>query len=180
MLFYSYLKERADRMLSIKQLCEQANISQQTFYRLVRENKEFRELTEANRQKRGNGFKYDRAVLEWLLSYYGREAEETPSSQPTEAPKQAQEQPEAENQGTDIKALEAQIAALQEENNALKAQLIDKEKERQALFVQTNQLLFLLSQEKAEKQALLPAPRQPLGQRIKSFFIGKKQEEPGN
>ena len=166
-------------MLSIKQLCEQANISQQTFYRLVRENKEFRELTEGNRQKRGNGFKYDRVVLEWLLSYYGRAAEEKPSSQPTEAPKQAQEQPEAASQSEEIKVLEAQITALQEENNALKAQLIDKEKERQALFVQTNQLLFLLSQEKAEKQALLSAPRQPIGQRIKSFF-SKKQEEPGN
>lgn len=167
-------------MLSIKQLCEQANISQQTFYRLVRENKEFRELTEAKRQKRGNGFKYDRAVLEWLLSYYGREAAETPVSQPTEAPKAAQAEPEEESQGEDIAALKAQITALEAENSSLKAQLIDKEKERQALFLQTNQLLFLLSQEKAEKQALLPAPRQPIGQRIKSFFGGKKKEEPGD
>ena len=39
-------------MLSIKDICQEANISQQTFYRLVRENPDFRTLVESGREKK--------------------------------------------------------------------------------------------------------------------------------
>lgn len=48
------------------------------------------------------------------------------------------------------------------------------ESERQELLKQNGNLLLLLSQEKAEKQMLLPAPRKSIREKIRSLF--KKEE----
>ncbi len=170
-------------MYNIKTLCEKANISQQTFYRLTRENEEFRELVEKNKQKKGNGFRYSEAVLAWLLDYRGIEPEQQPQQDPAAAtegkPIEASEQPSEPPVWADReKELLTQIAALEREIARLTASLDDKEQERKALFLQNSNLLYLLTQEKNEKQALLPPPPQPklpLGQRIRSFFGSKQQ-----
>ena len=168
-------------MYNIKTLCEKANISQQTFYRLTRENEEFRALVEANKQKKGNGFRYTEAVLEWLCDYRGINQEQQEQPQPaasTEKPLEATETPSEPPVWADReKELLRQIAALESEITRLTAALDDKEQERKALFLQNANLLMLLTQEKAEKQALLPPPQPPklpLGQRIKAFFGGNK------
>lgn len=169
-------------MYNIKTLCEKANISQQTFYRLTRENEEFRALVEANKQKKGNGFRYNEAVLEWLCDYRGITQEQQPEQAPptaaAENPVEASETPAEPPVWADReKELLNQIAALESEITRLTATLEDKEQERKALFLQNANLLMLLTQEKAEKQALLPPPQQPklpLGQRIKAFFGGNK------
>lgn len=54
-------------MYDIKTLCQRSNISQQTFYRLMKGNEEFRELVETSRQKRGSSYHYPEAVLQWLI-----------------------------------------------------------------------------------------------------------------
>lgn len=170
-------------MYNIKILCEKANISQQTFYRLLRENDDFRELVEKNKQKKGNGFRYSEAVLDWLRDYRGITPEpeqQQPAATPTENPVEAAETPAEPPVWADReKELLNQIAALEREMTRLTAALDDKEQERKALFLQNANLLMLLTQEKAEKQALLPPPQQPklpLGQRIRSFFSGSKQQ----
>ena len=170
-------------MYNIKILCEKANISQQTFYRLLRENDDFRELVEKNKQKKGNGFRYSEAVLDWLRDYRGIEPEQQqdPTAAATEAkPVEASETPAEPPVWADReKELLNQIAALEREITRLTAALDDKEQERKALFLQNANLLMLLTQEKAEKQALLPPPQQPklpLGQRIRAFFSGTKEQ----
>lgn len=169
-------------MYNIKILCEKANISQQTFYRLLRENDDFRELVEKNKQKKGNGFRYSEAVLAWLCDYRGV-TPEPEQQQPTAAnpvpPVEAAETPAEPPVWADReKELLNQIAALEREITRLTAALEDKEQERKALFLQNSNLLYLLTQEKTEKQALLPPPKQPkqpISQRIKAFFSGNKQ-----
>lgn len=164
-------------MYDVKTLCQLSNISQQTFYRLIRENNEFRTLIESNRQKKGSGYKYDRAVLEWLYSFYDISPDTTTEEQPLETPLEASGSPsnglEAEQR---INSLLEEIESLKSQIDGLTANLEAKEAERQILFQQNAQLLLLLSQEKKEKQALLPPPRKPIGERIKAFFSRKKEE----
>ena len=91
------------------------------------------------------------------------------------APKIASEPPEDEGRQ---KPLLDEISALNQKIDALQKALDDKEQERKALFVQNGQLLFLLSQEKQEKQALLPSPKKPILERIKRIL--KKDQQPEN
>ena len=169
-------------MYNIKTLCEKSNISQQTFYRLIRENDDFRELVEKNKEKKGNGFRYSEAVLDWLCDYRGIEAEQPAQKKPevtAEKPVEAAETPSEKPVWADReKDLLGQIDTLEREIQRLTAALEDKEQERKALFLQNSNLLYLLTQEKTEKQALLPPPKQPkqpISQRIKAFFSGNKQ-----
>ena len=168
-------------MYDVKTLCQRANISQQTFYRLLKDNKEFRDVAESGRKKRGNSYQYTEGALKWLMSYYA--APDTMAEEKTDAknesaenaPKIASEPPEDEGRQ---KPLLDEISALNQKIDALQKALDDKEQERKALFVQNGQLLFLLSQEKQEKQALLPSPKKPILERIKGIL--KKDQQPEN
>ena len=82
-------------MFDIKTLCQRSNISQQTFYRLSKENEEFRELVLAERKKRGNGFLYPDSVLQWLMNYYAiSDDKPADESKPTaETPVEAPQSP---------------------------------------------------------------------------------------
>lgn len=174
---YFRAMEGAFIMYDVKTLCQLSNISQQTFYRLIRENNEFRTLVESNRQKKGSGYKYDSAVLEWLYSFYDISPDATTGEAPLENALEGAESPsnslEAEQR---INSLLEEIEGLKGQIDALTADLEKKEAERQMLFQQNAQLILLLGQEKQEKQALLPPPRKPIGERIKAFFSRKKEE----
>ena len=167
-------------MYDVKTLCQRANISQQTFYRLLKDNKEFRDVAESGRKKRGNSYQYTDDALKWLISYYA--SPDTMAEEKTEAkneiaenaPKIASEPSEDDGRQ---KPLLDEINALNQKIDALQKALDDKEQERKALFIQNGQLLFLLSQEKQEKQALLPSPKKPLVDRIKGIFQKEKQPE---
>lgn len=169
-------------MYDVKTLCQRSNISQQTFYRLTKENEEFGELVKQGRQKRGNSFHYPETVLQWLLAYYSipsEPTEEKPAPK-EEKPVEASQSPSEPSETVDReKPLLDKIDALEAEIRALQAKLEEKEQERKALFIQNGQLLYLLSQEKQEKQALLPAPavKKPLIERIKGMF-SKEKERP--
>ena len=158
-------------MYNIKSLCEKSNISQQTFYRLLRENKDFRELVENNKEKKGNGYRYTDTVLSWLLDYKGIELLPEEPATPAEMPPETILTDERE------RTLLNQINALEAEIDGLKAIIDEKEQERKALLLQNANLLLLLTQEKQEKQALLPAPRQSFSQRIKALFSNKNNSD---
>lgn len=163
-------------MYDIRMLCQRSNISQQTFYRLMKENEEFRELVETNRQKRGNSYHYPETVLEWLTAYYLVSADTTRGggATPSPPPSTASTRPFKPAEAVDReKSLLDRINALEGQIEALEAKLDEKEQERKALFVQNNQLLYLLAQEKQEKQALLPAPKKSFFERIKNVFSKK-------
>lgn len=168
-------------MYSIKMLCQRSNISQQTFYRLIKENDEFRKLVETDRQKRGNSYHYSENVLQWLLDYYFIPSEQT-EGKPTlqeENPVEASEIHSEPFETVDReKPLIDKINALEGEIRTLEAKLESTENERKMLFTQNAQLIMLLGQEKQEKQAFLPSPKKPLIERIKSFILGDKRESP--
>lgn len=157
-------------MHDISFLCRVANITQQTFYRLVRTDSDFRTIVENGRTKLGNSYKYDDTVLEWLTNRYSIDITSANGSET------------AQNASADtesINALMAENEALRAEIEALRATLAEKESshaaERKELESQTAQVLLLLQQEKQEKLALLPAPDKSgtFLDRLKNLF--KKQ-----
>lgn len=174
-------------MFSIKILCEKSNISQQTFYRLVRENEEFRALVESNREKKGNGYRYDTPVLEWLSAYYDKGEEAEPTEKPVEASTSPVEplkdtaeenisQGETDALKADLEALQAKYDKLKSRYDKLKADYEALEGERKTLLAYQGNLLYLLTQEKNEKQQLLLAPpHKTIGEKIKGLF---KREKP--
>lgn len=184
-------------MYKIDILCQKARISQQTFYRLTKTNKDFRELVEKNREKKGSSYRYGEPVLSWLLDYSGiqdKSSQEPQEQQSQGATEQAVERPETAppppEASTREKELLDKIEALEREIDGLRAALNDKEQERKALFIQNIQLVRILGQEKDEKQALLPAPgstapatypaaapaKTSFVERVKSLFAKKSQQ----
>ena len=147
---------------TIKELCHLSNISQATFYRLISDDREFSELTQSNREKIGNGYRYDRAVLEWLYHRYNIKQ---PPEKPLEAPAEPADQPN----------YLAKIASLEGEIEALKAALAKKDEEIAYFKNNNDQLLLLLQMEKQEKVALLPAPKKSFVERIRTIFTKEKE-----
>lgn len=158
-------------MYDIATLCERSHISPQTFYRLRNEHSDLEELVNNHREKRGKVYVYGEPVLDWLLNFYripqgeaSAPADEQNASEPPESPS------EPPVLSAEVKDLHEKIKDLEAEIEALKASLDEKERERREMFLQNGQLLLLLSQEKQEKQLLLPSPRRPLLDRIRSVF----------
>jgi hypothetical protein len=138
---------------TMEELSKAVGLTQQTLYKLRRENAIFAEVAKANSRKRGRGILYGEVVLEWLKEHYYVGGESSESATP------------AVNEPT--LAIDAGIVAKYEgEIERLTARIAELEQ-------QQGILLLLLSQEKQEKQALLPAPKISLWQRI---FAPKKQE----
>lgn len=168
---------------SIEDLAKHCQVSKQSIYNLINKNKEF---VNDNSRKQGRKVKYNQAVLDLFLEYYGKqsqeqEAEERPAPPPesqeapgdaTGAPERPEEQVEA---SPSLEALQAQIRALEAENIDLRLKLERAEAERQGLIQQNGITLLLLQQEKQEKMLLLPSPKKPFVERMKSLF-SKKQE----
>ena len=124
-------------MYDIKTLCQRSNISQQTFYRLMKGNEEFRELVETSRQKRGSSYHYPEAVLQWLMAYHSLPTEEktTPKEETlVEAPESSSEPSET----VDGETLLDKINALEAEIKALEAKVEEKEQERKASLLQNS------------------------------------------
>lgn len=158
---------RGDFFMDIATLCQRASISQQTFYRLTRDNQELRSLVKSDRKKRGNGYQYSNDVLKWLLTYYGKGETVEEKRETRESPEEAQEGPTDAPavEGGEIHDTEVETA-LRAEIERLRAMLEEERQERQELHRQNAQLLLLLSQEKQEKQLFLPAPKKSLWERL--------------
>lgn len=167
-------------------------ISKTTFYSQVKKNQDFFAANSIKVRDEGKKsksyFKYNQSVFDFFASQYGKGKNETESealgnTAPQEdastpilekngqedalsakAPETPTEAPEGESQYKDT------INALQAKIDALEAKLEAAEAERRELVAQNGNLLLLLSQEKQEKQLLLPAPKKTIGERIKSLF----------
>ena len=153
--------------MDIATLCKRASISQQTFYRLSKENSEFRTLVERERKKRGNGYQYSSDVLAWLLTYYGKEETMEEKRETRESAAEPQESPSEGQEAADKETHAAEVeTALRAKIERLRAMLEEERKERQEMVRQNAQLLLLLSQEKQEKQLFLPAPKKSIWERL--------------
>jgi len=140
---------------------------------------------------------YNQAAMDFFVSYYCPEQEKSPSSRNISG---IVEVPNEENSGIvevpkkpgivevpsppDKEAiLQSRIDALQDELDALHAeiatlreQLEAKEAERRELLRQNGALILTLQQEKQEKQLFLPAPKKSFADKVKSIFKSKQTD----
>ena len=143
---------------TIDELAEMVGLTIQTLYKRRREDEELSRLMDEDSRKRGRRILYGEAVAEWLTDYY------RPLPPTTNLTVEA-EPSEAETPASTFKWQE-EVARLTAENAKL-TERIDE------LHKQNGLLLLLLQEEKQEKQALLPAPKVGLWQRL----FGRKEDE---
>lgn len=163
-------------MYTIKQLCQMAHISQATFYRVSRENSEFSGIVEANRIKRGNSYRYGEPVRAWLLDYYAASVDAKTAECPSAATQGLSDVSSASTDESTLQELKRENEALRARTEQLEKLLDDERAERKELHQQNGHLLLLLSQEKQEKQLLLPAPKKSLRERW-ALLLGKWAEK---
>ena len=165
---------------TVEDLARYCQVSKQSIYNLINKNKDF---VNDNSRKQGRKIKYNQAVLNLFLDYYGKETAAADEAEPQEQPIEATETPleaaaaladEIPAQDNTAAAAE-QIAALQAEIADLKQQLADKEAERKELLQQNGALILTIQQQQQERMLLLPAPRKTLGEKIRGIF-GRKEE----
>lgn len=163
---------------TINELTTICKVSKQSLYNLFKKNKEFVNQNSIRNQRT---IYYNQAVLNFLLDYYHLDKpaadadnliyEKIGGGEPSPEGKI----PFVQTASTDetasrIKEYESQIDTLKAEIEALKKDLADKEEERKELIKQNGALILALSQEKQEKMLYLPAPKKPLGEKVKALF----------
>jgi len=159
---------------TIEDLSSKCKVSKQSIYSLIKKNQEF---VKQNSIKRGKKIKYNQAVLNHFLDYYGVKEEEQPSPDAPEDARIAEnasiEGEEPSSNTTNEDTAEEKIKALESQIEALKQELAASKEANSELIRQNGQLLLLLQEEKQEKMRLLPAPRKSIGERISNFFKKK-------
>lgn len=152
-----------------------------TIYAFMRSDEEMRKFFNQHRQERQRGgYLYDDDAIELLKMRFcveddgaiganGNAESDIPLCIPPMATQIDELSQEKERLTAELEDLKGKLELLQEEFDKVKA-------ENSELLRQNGNLLLLLSQEKAEKQALLPAPRRSIGERLKSIFKKKEGE----
>ena len=165
-------------MYSMKDLSRLTGKTEQTIYRLGRENSDFKSVLKENQRKVSNGKRYGAPVLQWLLNHYEITAptEQDPHTPSVSAPEPILPEPTARPYEILIReneALQGQIEILKAENDMLRSQLAEKtalwREDRDNL----GQALLLLNQERETVKLLLPAPRVPFTEKLKNLFKKK-------
>ena len=187
-------------MMTISELCKSAGVSQQTFYRQLKNNREFGKLVRKHRKRQGNAFLYGEPVLQWLQEHYPtatrEDAEEVTSTDAPEMPSDADQgtspvegvqspDPDPDDaHGGESAPTQGQgvsdYASLIAENMALKKEIerinFLRDQERASLMAQNSQLLLLLQEEKQTSNYLLQSAhisKPSLIQRLKNCFAPK-------
>lgn len=157
-----------------KDLLEVSKTSLQSINKLFKSNSELKELAKEHKKVENRNVFYDEVIYEWFCRRYekktkslmengvaGGNFENENQNIPLDTPPSSLPQEEE---------TKTELEILKEENARLKEELEKVEAERKQLLEQNGNLLLLLSQEKAEKQKLLPPPRKTIGERIKNIF----------
>lgn len=163
---------------TINELTTICKVSKQSLYNLFKKNKEF---VNQNSTRNQRTIYYNQAVLNFLLDYYHLDKPAADADNliyekiAEENISEEGKFPDIQTSSTDetasrIKEYESQIDTLKAEIEALKKDLADKEEERKELIKQNGALILALSQEKQEKMLYLPAPKKPLGEKVKALF----------
>ena len=172
---------------TINDLSSKCEVSKQSIYNHIRNNQDFINKNSTRKQRK---IYYNQAVMDFFLAYYDKAPTEKPDTEKSitgEVPKK--ETPNIENPITGevptrgensvsesspaddrIKALESNIDAKDAEIKRLNDLLAAKEEERKELLNQNGALILTIQQLQQEKMLLLPAPKKPLGERVKSLF----------
>ena len=144
---------------SIKDISSKVGKTVQSLYTLIKRNQEF---INQNSKKEGRFIKYNQAVLDWFINYYGVS---TADATPQDAQKDAQ----------DASKLAADASSDEMSLIEAKARIAKCDAEREAANQNLGRALSALTLEKQEKMLLLPPPRRSLMAAIKSAFAKKPQ-----
>ena len=160
------------RLYTIKEITKIVDRTEPSIYALIRTDKDF---FNSHREKTTKGsYKYDEEALERLKNHFGVSnvvGEGDFEGENGEIPKDtAPLHDENGDLSQKIASLSAELEEMKGKYAALQADFDKVEAERADLLRQNGNLLLLLSQEKAEKQALLPPPRKTIGERIRGLF----------
>lgn len=159
---------------SIKDISSKVGKTVQSLYTLIKRNQEF---INQNSKKEGRFIKYNQAVLDWFINYYGVS---TADATPQDTQKDAQDASKlAADASSDEMALieaKARIAVLEAENKDLRERLAKCDEEREAANQNLGMALSALTLEKQEKMLLLPSPRKSLIQSLKEAFSNRNRK----
>lgn len=167
-------------MYSMREMATLIGKTEQTIYRLGRENKEFKNLLETASEKTARGKIYDKSVLLWLLNNYKMEL---PTEESLGRAFQARENapvpvsiPQSEEiHAEKINALQGEIERLKQDNENLRALLAAAEARERERNEQLSQALLCLQQEQRAQQLLLSDGRPSLWEKMKRAF--KKKDD---
>lgn len=171
-------------MYSIKELVLKTGKTEQTIYRLARENEEFRTIWEQSQTRIGNKKRYGEDVLAWLINHYNLSSmsEQDVGASFYRAFNGQIPQPTAQQVETlirDNEALKGQIEALKRENELLRAQLDTAERrEKEDKEILGHTLLCL--QQATQAQRLLDTSKPSVFQRVKQLFSKPRAEQENN
>ena len=177
MSYRAILEVECMRFYTIKELEEIVGRTSATLYAYIRSNEETKEFFANHRQERAKGgYLYDSEALQRLKIKFGvedgvgQEDFEIEDGEITKHSPVPTNDDEESKKSAELEALSAELEDLKGKYEALQADFARVDGERVDLLRQNGNLLLLLSQEKAEKQALLPPPRKTIGERIRSIF----------
>ena len=161
-----------------KDLQKVSNTSLQSINKLFKSNSELKELSKEHRTVENRNVFYDEVIYEWFCRRYNKKTSPlvensvvganfinedgnilqytAPSSQPQEEEANIKLKEELEKVKAECAELQARCEKLEAENKDLREQ--------------NGNILWLLTQEKLEKQKLLPQPRKSIVGRIKELF----------
>ena len=159
---------------SIKDISSRVKKTVQSLYTLIKKNQGF---INDNSQKQGRNVKYNQAVMDWFINYYGVSQEEEAAQDTSKTP---QISPETAStiSGEEKSLIEAKarIAVLEAENKDLRERLAKCDEEREAANQNLGMALYALTLEKQEKMLLLPSPRKSLIQSLKEAFSNRNRK----
>ena len=171
-------------MYSVKELVLKTGKTEQTIYRLARENEEFRNIWEQSQTRIGNKKRYGEDVLAWLVNHYNLSsvAEQNVGASFYSASNGQIPQPiaqQVENLIRENEALKGQIEAIKRENELLCAQLATAERrEKEDKEILGHTLLCL--QQATQAQRSLDTPKPSVFQRVKQLFSKPRAEQENN
>ena len=166
------------RFYTIRELEEAVNRTAATLYAFMRSNDEVKQFFKDHRQERSKGgYVYDEKALERLKNQYGvsngvgrADYEDENAEIPLDSPVPTADDAAKAALEAELNDLKGKYAALQADLEAIKGEKAELLRQNGLKTDEISHLLLLLSQEKAEKQALLPPPRRTIGERIKGLF----------
>ena len=166
---------------SIKELAHLTGRTEQTIYRLARDNEEFKSVWEQEQTRSEKGKRlYGENVLSWLANHYNlstTQEEKSDNARQTaqNAVRPSEDREKVENLIRENEALRGQIEALKRENELLRQQLSAAEnRERDNKEIIGNALLCL--QQATQTQKLLAMAKPSVFQRIRQHFSKQHME----
>ena len=155
---------------TIKEISEIIDRKPAMIYNYFKEDKAFYNSHRQARKK--GGYIYDEEALERLKNRSG--VENVVDRDIKESEKKEIPIISLPSNDEDIQEKNEKIAELEKVNEELRGEISRLKNENEELLRQNGAILLLLSQEKSEKNALLPPPKKSIGEKMKSIF--KKRE----